>query len=73
MISDAAAISVDVVTLFGNLEALYLLFTRSPKVHGLFEDVPIKATGMCYPFPQATKYSSMECTGNVLVYFSRAL
>ena len=39
VISDAAAISVDVVTLFGNLEALYLLFTRSPKVHGLFEDV----------------------------------
>ena len=39
VISDAAAISVDVVTLFGNLEALYLLFTRSPNVHGLFEDV----------------------------------
>ena len=39
VISDVAAISVDVVTLFGNLEALYLLFTRSPKVHGLFEDV----------------------------------
>ena len=39
MISDATAISVDVVTLFGNLEALYLLFTRSPRVHGLFEDV----------------------------------
>ena len=39
VISDAAAISVDVVTLFWNVEALYLLFTRSPKVHGLFEDV----------------------------------
>ncbi|KAL5500538.1 hypothetical protein EMCRGX_G012116 [Ephydatia muelleri] len=26
-----------------------------------------------YPFRQATKYSSMECTGNVLVAFSRAL
>ena len=25
-----------------------------------------------YPFRQATKYSSMECTGNVLVFFSRA-
>ena len=37
--SDAAATSVDVVTLFGNLETLYVLFTRSQKVHGLFEEV----------------------------------
>ncbi|KAL5502010.1 hypothetical protein EMCRGX_G008703 [Ephydatia muelleri] len=39
VISDAAATSVDVVTLFGNLETLYVLFTRSQKVHGLFEEV----------------------------------
>eukprot|EP00731_Ephydatia_muelleri_P009698 Em0005g284a len=31
VISDAAATSVDVVTLFGNLETLYVLFTRSQK------------------------------------------
>ncbi|KAL5502203.1 hypothetical protein EMCRGX_G008938 [Ephydatia muelleri] len=39
VISDAAATSVDVVTLFGNLETLYVLFTRSQKVHSLFEEV----------------------------------
>ena len=22
---------------------------------------------MCYPFPQTTKYSSMECTGNTFL------
>eukprot|EP00731_Ephydatia_muelleri_P008223 Em0004g561a len=38
VISDAAATSVDVVTLFGNLETLYVLFTRSQKLQSVNMD-----------------------------------
>ena len=37
--SDTATVAVDVVTLFGNLEKLYVLFSKSQRVHALFEDV----------------------------------
>ena len=37
--SSVAAVAIDTVTLFGNLEVLYLLFIKSLKAHTVFEDV----------------------------------
>ena len=39
ILSDTAAVTIDVISLFGNLETLYLLFNKSHKIHALFEDV----------------------------------
>ena len=39
VMADSAAVAVDVVTLFGNLETMYLLFSKSQKAHAVFEDV----------------------------------
>eukprot|EP00731_Ephydatia_muelleri_P024343 Em0016g614a len=40
-LSDTASVAIDVVTLFGNLETLYLLFSKSSKVHSIFEDMQV--------------------------------
>ena len=37
--ADSAAVAVDVVTLFGNLETMHLLFSKSQKAHAVFEDI----------------------------------
>ena len=39
VIADSAAVAVDVATLFGNLETMYLLFSKSQKAHAVFEDI----------------------------------
>ena len=39
VLSDTAAVAIDTVTLFGNLEVLYVLFRKSLKAHAVFEDV----------------------------------
>lgn len=39
VLSDLATVAIDVVTLFGNLETLYLLFTKSNPIHRIFEEV----------------------------------
>ena len=41
VLADSAAIAVDVVTLFGNLETLYVLFSRSHKVHNVLESIQL--------------------------------
>ena len=41
VLADSAAIAVEVVTLFGNLETLYVLFSRSHKVHNVFESIQL--------------------------------
>ena len=39
MFSDTVAVAIDTVTLFGNVEVLYALFSKSLKAHTMFEDV----------------------------------
>ena len=41
VLADPVAIAVDVVTLFGNLETLYVLFSRSYKVHNVLESIQL--------------------------------
>ena len=36
---DSASVSINVISLFSNLEKLYVLFSKSQKVHELFESV----------------------------------
>ena len=39
VLSDSACATIDIITLFDNLEKLYVLFSKSHKVHELFQSV----------------------------------
>ena len=39
VLSDFASAAIDVISLFGNLEKVYALFSRSQKIRSLFEDI----------------------------------
>ena len=39
VLSDIASVAVDVVTLFGNRETMYVLFSKSNIAHDVFEEV----------------------------------
>ena len=39
VLSDIASVAVDVVTLFGNLETMYVLFSKSNSANDVFEEV----------------------------------
>ena len=42
VLSDSAGIAVQVISLFNNLEALYVLFSKSQRIHGLFETAQLE-------------------------------
>ena len=57
VLSDIASVAVDVVTLFGNLETMYALFSKSNNAHNVFEEVQ-QTQGLPVP--------SLKCLNTVL-------
>ena len=40
VLSESASVAVPVISLFNDLEALYVLFSKTQRMHGLFEAAP---------------------------------